>query len=53
MYARKGQARMPDEYRMFLTMKVMGWDYYTYLRQPHDLIILIEEFIKLEKNGTN
>jgi len=42
---------MPDEYEMFLIMREMGWDYDTYLKQPDNLIILIQEFIKINNDS--
>lgn len=37
-----GRKWPPDKFVMYMVMQEMGWDYETYLRQPDDLVQLIE-----------
>lgn len=40
-----GRDRPPEKYLLYLVLKEMGWDYGTYLRQPDDLISIIEAVV--------
>ena len=46
-----GRRNPPESYVMYLVMKEMGWDYDTYLKQPDDLIQLIEAIVIGEKEA--
>ena len=44
---------MPDEYITFKVIKIMGWDYWTFQRQPDFFIEMCKAFIAAEQRAEN
>ncbi len=42
---------MPQEYRDYLVMRTMGWDYWTFSSQPEFIIFMIYSFILAENQA--
>lgn len=44
---------MPEEYLIFKVIRIMGWDYWTYQRQPDFFIEMCKAFIAAEQKAEN
>ena len=42
------EVSLPSEYGDYMIMKKMGWDWWTYLKQPDHIIYMISKFISAE-----
>lgn len=50
-YLRGYTNNAPEEYRMFLVMEKMGWDWQTYHNQPDDWIDTVEMIISVREDS--
>lgn len=44
-------AGLPQEYKDYLIMKTMGWDYWTFGNQPEHILFMIYSFILAENEA--